>query len=166
MNLSPVQFRDPGLVATVREALALSGLAPHRLELEVTESVLLVASEANVAMLHALRDLGVRIAMDDFGTGYCSLSYLQKFPFDKIKIDRSFVSQLGENPHSTAIVRAVIGLGASLGIVTVAEGVETEAQFAHLRAEGCQEVQGYLFGRPNSAPAIRGLLRREPDLAA
>ena len=166
VNLSPVQFRDPGLVATVREALALSGLAPHRLELEVTESVLLVASEANVAMLHALRDLGVRIAMDDFGTGYCSLSYLQKFPFDKIKIDRSFVSQLGENPHSTAIVRAVIGLGASLGIVTVAEGVETEAQFAHLRAEGCQEVQGYLFGRPDSAPAIRELLRREPDLAA
>ncbi len=166
INLSPVQFRDPGLVATVREALALSGLAPHRLELEVTESVLLAASEANVATLHALRDLGVRIAMDDFGTGYCSLSYLQKFPFDKIKIDRAFVSQLGENPHSTAIVRAVVGLGASLGIVTVAEGVETEAQFAHLRAEGCDEVQGYLFGRPGPAAAARSLTRREPDRAA
>ena len=166
VNLSPVQLRDPGLVATVREALALSGLAPHRLELEVTESVLLAASEANVATLHALRGLGVRIAMDDFGTGYCSLSYLQKFPFDKIKIDRSFVSQIGENPHSTAIVRAVIGLGASLGIVTVAEGVETEAQFAHLRAEGCGEVQGYLFGRPSPASTARGLTRQEPDLAA
>jgi len=166
VNLSPVQFRDPGLVATVREALALSGLAPHRLELEVTESVLLAASEANVATLHALRDLGVRIAMDDFGTGYCSLSYLQKFPFDKIKIDRSFVSRLGENPHSTAIVRAVIGLGASLGIVTVAEGVETEAQFAHLRADGCGEVQGYLFGRPSPAAQAVGLIRREPNLAA
>nr|WP_318284507.1 MULTISPECIES: EAL domain-containing protein [unclassified Methylobacterium] len=166
VNLSPVQFRDPGLVATVREALALSGLAPQRLELEVTESVLLAASEANVATLHALRDLGVRIAMDDFGTGYCSLSYLQKFPFDKIKIDRSFVSRLGEDPHSTAIVRAVIGLGASLGIVTVAEGVETEAQFAHLREEGCGEVQGYLFGRPSPATAARALMQREPDLAA
>ena len=166
VNLSPVQFRDPGLVATVREALALSGLAPHRLELEVTESVLLAASEANVATLHALRDLGVRIAMDDFGTGYCSLSYLQKFPFDKIKIDRSFVSQLGENAHSTAIVRAVIGLGASLGIVTVAEGVETEAQFAHLREEGCEEVQGYLFGRPAPAAQAGALIRRKPDLAA
>lgn len=166
VNLSPVQFRDPGLVATVREALALSGLAPQRLELEVTESVLLAASEANVATLHALRDLGVRIAMDDFGTGYCSLSYLQKFPFDKIKIDRSFVSRLGEDPHSTAIVRAVIGLGASLGIVTVAEGVETEAQFAHLREEGCGEVQGYLFGRPSPAAAARALMQREPDLAA
>ena len=166
VNLSPVQFRDPGLVATVREALALSGLAPHRLELEVTESVLLAASEANVATLHALRDLGVRIAMDDFGTGYCSLSYLQRFPFDKIKIDRSFVSRLGEDPHSTALVRAVIGLGASLGIVTVAEGVETEAQFGHLREEGCAEVQGYLFGRPSPAAAARALMRREPDLAA
>lgn len=166
VNLSPVQFRDPGLVATVREALALSGLAPQRLELEVTESVLLAESEANVATLHALRDLGVRIAMDDFGTGYCSLSYLQKFPFDKIKIDRSFVSRLGEDPHSTAIVRAVIGLGASLGIVTVAEGVETEAQFAHLREEGCGEVQGYLFGRPSPATAARALMQREPDLAA
>ncbi|MEN3208854.1 EAL domain-containing protein [Methylorubrum populi] len=166
VNLSPVQFRDPGLVATVREALALSGLAPQRLELEVTESVLLAASEANVATLHALRQLGVRIAMDDFGTGYCSLSYLQRFPFDTIKIDRSFVNRLGDDPHSTAIVRAVIGLGASLGIVTVAEGVETEAQFAHLRAEGCGEVQGYLFGRPAPAAEARRLIRREPDLAA
>ena len=166
VNLSPVQFRDPGLVATVREALALSGLAPQRLELEVTESVLLAASEANVATLHALRQLGVRIAMDDFGTGYCSLSYLQRFPFDTIKIDRSFVNRLGDDPHSTAIVRAVIGLGASLGIVTVAEGVETEAQFAQLRAEGCGEVQGYLFGRPAPAAEARRLIRREPDLAA
>ena len=166
VNLSPVQFRDPGLVAMVREALTLSGLAPERLELEVTESVLLAASEANVATLHALRDLGVRIAMDDFGTGYSSLSYLQKFPFDTIKIDRSFVMRLGEDLHSTAIVRAVIGLGASLGIVTVAEGVETEDQWALLRAEGCGEAQGYLFGRPVPAPEARRLLRPEPRLAA
>ena len=164
VNLSPVQFRDPGLVAMVREALTLSGLAPQRLELEVTESVLLAASEANVATLHALRDLGVRIAMDDFGTGYSSLSYLQKFPFDTIKIDRSFVARLGEDAHSTAIVRAVIGLGASLGIVTVAEGVETENQWALLRAEGCGEVQGYLFGRPLPAAEARHLI--QPSLAA
>ncbi|CAO4166164.1 EAL domain-containing protein [Methylorubrum populi] len=168
VNLSPVQFRDPGLVTMVGEVLSQSGLAPARLELEVTESVLLAASETNLETLHALRALGVRIAMDDFGTGYSSLSYLQKFPFDKIKIDRSFVQQLGENRHSAAIVQAVIGLGASLGIVTVAEGVETESQFAHLLAEGCDEAQGYLFGRPIPIAEARQLIRpdRRPLLVA
>ncbi|MGX5776705.1 putative bifunctional diguanylate cyclase/phosphodiesterase [Methylorubrum zatmanii] len=161
VNLSPVQFRDPGLVTVVDEALSQTGLAPERLELEVTESVLLAASETNLATLHSLRKLGVRISMDDFGTGYSSLSYLQRFPFDKIKIDRSFVQQLGDSHHSAAIVRAVIGLGASLGIVTVAEGIETEGQFAHLRAEGCDEAQGYLFGHPVPAAEARRLIR--PD---
>ncbi|GJD56754.1 putative bifunctional diguanylate cyclase/phosphodiesterase [Methylobacterium dankookense] len=161
VNLSPIQFRNRDLVRTVAEALEASGLAPQRLELEITESVLLAENEANVATLHALRALGVRIAMDDFGTGYSSLGYLRSFPFDKIKIDRSFISQVGENPHCNAIVRAVAGLGASLGIATTAEGVETAAQFAHLRAEGCSEVQGFLFSRPLTAADARTLLDQD-----
>ncbi|GJE26103.1 putative bifunctional diguanylate cyclase/phosphodiesterase [Methylobacterium organophilum] len=161
VNLSPVQFRDRNLVPLVRQALRDAGLPPARLELEVTESVLLTANEANKATLHALRALGVRIAMDDFGTGYSSLSYLRSFPFDKIKIDRSFVSQIGENAHSRAIVRAMIGLGASLSIPTVAEGVETVAQFEQLRDKGCDEVQGYLFGRPMPAVDARALIADE-----
>jgi EAL domain-containing protein (putative c-di-GMP-specific phosphodiesterase class I) len=108
----------------------------------------------------------VRIAMDDFGTGYSSLGYLRSFPFDKIKIDRSFISQVGENPHCNAIVRAVTGLGASLGIATTAEGVETAAQFAHLQAEGCSEVQGFLFSRPLTAEAARALLAQDGAEAA
>ena len=161
VNLSPIQFRNRDLVRTVAEALEASGLAPQRLELEITESVLLAENEANVSTLHALRGLGVRIAMDDFGTGYSSLGYLRSFPFDKIKIDRSFVSQVGENPHCSAIVRAVAGLGASLGIATTAEGVETAAQFALLRAEGCSEVQGFLFSRPLTAAEARALLDQD-----
>ena len=168
VNLSPAQFRDGSLVRVVRRALDDAGLHPSRLELEVTESVLLAASEANVATLHALRRLGVRIAMDDFGTGYSSLSYLRAFPFDKIKVDRSFVQQIGESDHSEAIVKAVIGLGGSLGIVTVAEGIETAAQFEWLRAEGCDEVQGYWLGRPMPAAEARDLIasRDGPRLAA
>ncbi len=158
VNLSPIQFRKRDLVNSVRSALQASGLTPERLELEITEGVLLAENEANLAMLHELRALGVRIAMDDFGTGYSSLSYLRSFPFDKIKIDRSFVSQIGESAHCTAIVRAVTGLAASLGIVTTAEGVETAAQLAHLRAEGCQEVQGFFFSRPVGAARVRELL--------
>ncbi len=165
VNLSPAQFRDGSLVQVVRRTLDATGLHPSRLELEVTESVLLAASDANVAMLHALRRLGVHIAMDDFGTGYSSLSYLRAFPFDKIKIDRSFVQQVGENAQSAAIVKAVIGLGASLGIVTVAEGIETGAQLEWLREEGCDEVQGYLLGRPMPAAEARGLIA-ERDRAA
>ncbi|MGV7032576.1 putative bifunctional diguanylate cyclase/phosphodiesterase [Methylobacterium symbioticum] len=166
VNLSPVQFRNRELVRTVAEALEAAGLAPQRLELEITESVLLAENDANVATLHALRALGVRIAMDDFGTGYSSLGYLRSFPFDKIKIDRSFISQVGENPHCNAIVRAVTGLGASLGIATTAEGVETAAQFAHLQAEGCSEVQGFLFSRPLTAEAARALLAQDGAEAA
>ncbi|GLS43978.1 GGDEF domain-containing protein [Methylobacterium brachythecii] len=158
VNLSPVQFRNRDLVDTVKQALAESGLAANRLEIEITESVLLAEEAANLAALHALRDLGVRIAMDDFGTGYSSLGYLRSFPFDKIKIDRSFVSQVGVNAHCTAIVRAATGLGASLGIVTTAEGVETASQLAALQAEGCDEVQGFLFSRPVPAEEARSLI--------
>ncbi|OAS20199.1 diguanylate cyclase [Methylobacterium platani] len=158
VNLSPAQFRTPDLAGTVARALAESGLDPARLELEITEQVMLEETVANVAVLRRLRGLGVRIAIDDFGTGYASLSYLQAFPFDKIKIDRSFTAALGREATAVAIVQAVIGLGASLGITTLAEGVETEAQLASLRRSGCAEVQGFLFSRPVPADALRGLL--------
>jgi diguanylate cyclase (GGDEF)-like protein/PAS domain S-box-containing protein len=152
VNISPVQFKQPNLIDAVRRALADSGLEPERLELEVTEGVLLQNTEAAMTTLRQLKDLGVQIAMDDFGTGYSSLSYLQKFPFDKIKIDRSFVSALETRTDADAIVRAVVGLGHSLGIQTCAEGVETVEQLAFLKREGCDEVQGYYFGKPMPAP--------------
>jgi diguanylate cyclase (GGDEF)-like protein/PAS domain S-box-containing protein len=158
VNLSPVQFKNPNLVSTVKEALKASGLPAHRLELEITESVLLQNSEATLAVLHELRGFGVRISLDDFGTGYSSLSYLRSFPFDKIKIDRSFVSELATREDSMAIVRAVTGLGKSLGIVTTAEGVETDAQFDLLRQEGCTQAQGYLFSRPRPAADVENML--------
>jgi diguanylate cyclase (GGDEF)-like protein/PAS domain S-box-containing protein len=158
VNLSPVQFKNPSLVATVKEALKASGLPAHRLELEITESVLLQNSEATLSVLHELRAFGVRISLDDFGTGYSSLSYLRSFPFDKIKIDRSFVSELATREDSMAIVRAVTGLGKSLGIVTTAEGVETDAQFDLLRREGCTQAQGYLFSPPRPAAEVEKML--------
>ncbi|HEY0204919.1 MAG TPA: EAL domain-containing protein [Acetobacteraceae bacterium] len=148
VNLSAVQFRDPLLVQTIQAALAGSGLAAERLELEITESVLLNDSPGTLAMLHALRALGVRVAMDDFGTGYSSLSYLHSFPFDKIKIDRMFICDVLDRVSSGAIVRAIAGLGASLGISTTAEGVETQEQLLRLQLDGCTEAQGYLFSRP------------------
>ncbi len=151
VNLSPVQFRNKGLVQTVSRALANSGLSPRRLELEITESVLLQDNDATVAILHQLRRLGVRIAMDDFGTGYSSLSYLRSFPFDKIKIDQSFVRELSSRADCLAIVQSIASLGASLDMTTVAEGVETEDQYLQIRAAGCTEVQGYYFGRPKPA---------------
>jgi diguanylate cyclase (GGDEF)-like protein len=151
VNLSPVQFRASKLVGTVTSALAQSGLAADRLELEITEGALLDDTTAVIKVLNTLRELGVRISMDDFGTGYSSLSYLQKFPFSKIKIDQSFIRQMEDSSDSGAIVRAVIALGRSLGIKTSAEGVETEAQLQRIRAEGCTEIQGYFTGRPMSA---------------
>jgi diguanylate cyclase (GGDEF)-like protein/PAS domain S-box-containing protein len=160
VNLSPVQFRSRNLVQVVVAALAYSGLSPHRLELEITESVFLAETEANLAILHQLRALGVRISMDDFGTGYSSLSYLRSFPFDKIKIDRSFVKDLIERPDCVAIVRAISGLGRSMNITTTAEGVETIDQLDWLRAEGCNEVQGFLFSPAKPASEIENLLRR------
>jgi diguanylate cyclase (GGDEF)-like protein/PAS domain S-box-containing protein len=158
VNLSPVQFRNPNLVASVKAALADSGLPAHRLELEITESVLLQNSESTCAALHELREHGVRISLDDFGTGYSSLSYLRSFPFDKIKIDRSFVNELGTRDDSMAIVRAVTGLGKSLGMVTTAEGVENAEQLALLRREGCTQAQGYLFSKPRPAAEVERLL--------
>ncbi|NGM32442.1 EAL domain-containing protein [Methylobacterium sp. DB0501] len=158
VNLSPAQFRTPDLVGTVARALAESGLDPARLELEITEQVMLEETVSNVAVLHRLRSLGLRIAIDDFGTGYASLSYLQAFPFDKIKIDRSFTAALGREATAVAIVQAVIGLGAGLGITTLAEGVETEDQLAFLRRSGCAEVQGFLFSRPVPAAELHRLL--------
>jgi len=155
VNLSPLQFRcGASLVRAVTEALASAGLEPSRLELEITESLLLRDTEETVALLHQLRTLGVRIVMDDFGTGYSSLGYLMKFPFDKVKIDQSFVRDLGRREDCNQIVRAVIGLCNGLGITTTAEGVETRDQFDQLVSEGCVEVQGYLFGRPMPAAEV------------
>jgi diguanylate cyclase (GGDEF)-like protein len=147
VNLSPVQFRSRGLVEVVIGALATSGLRPGRLELEITETVLLADTEATLAVLHQLRGLGVRIAMDDFGTGYSSLSYLQTFPFDRIKIDRSFVKGVAEDIGSLNIVRAVAALAKGIGMATTAEGVETQEQLDAVKAEGCTEMQGFLFSR-------------------
>ncbi|WP_321345109.1 EAL domain-containing protein [Breoghania sp.] len=164
INLSPVQFRGNRIVQAVSNALAVSGIEPERVELEITESVLLHDSETNVRSLRALKELGIHIAMDDFGTGYSSLSYLQKFPFDKIKIDQYFVRTLADRPEASAIVRAVTGLGKSLQIATTAEGVETEEQLVHLQKEGCTQVQGYLFSRPLPADQLAGLLDRSFSL--
>jgi diguanylate cyclase (GGDEF)-like protein/PAS domain S-box-containing protein len=158
VNLSPAQFRSRNLVQVVISALAQSGLSPRRLELEITESIFLAETDANLAILHQLRELGVGISMDDFGTGYSSLSYLRSFPFDKIKIDRSFVKDLAQRPDCVAIVRAISGLGRSLNITTTAEGVETEDQLDWLRAEGCNEVQGFLFSAARPAADIARLL--------
>jgi diguanylate cyclase (GGDEF)-like protein len=157
VNLSPVQFNKT-LVLDVISALAKSGLAPSRLELEITETVLMQDTDSAIAMLNQLRDLGVRIAMDDFGTGYSSLGYLRKFPFDKIKIDRSFIADMDEKADSIAIVRAVTGLGATLGISTTAEGVETVEQLRQLRQEGCTEAQGFLISKPRPASELADLL--------
>ena len=150
VNVSPVQFQRPGLEQAVLGALAASGLPPHRLELEITESVLMRDSEAAIACLHRLRAMGVRIALDDFGTGYSSLSYLRRFPFDKIKIDRSFICDL-DNADTAAIVRAIVGIGERLGATITAEGVETARQLEQVRREGCTETQGYLHSRPLAA---------------
>jgi len=158
VNLSAAQFRSRTLVQTVLDALKQSGLDPRRLELEITESVLLHDNEGTLATLHELRSHGIRISMDDFGTGYSSLSYLRSFPFDKIKIDRSFIKDLAHQNDCSAIIKAVAGLGRGLGIVTTAEGVETAEQLDHIRAEGCTEVQGYLFSAPQPAARIRELV--------
>nr|WP_232631281.1 EAL domain-containing protein [Methylobacterium sp. Leaf118] len=158
VNVSPIQLRHRGFAQSVVAALGESGLAAERLELEITESVLLDDTEANLETLHTLRRLGVRISMDDFGTGYSSISYLRRFPFDKIKIDRSFVRDCAGSRDAGAIIRAIVGLGASLGITTLVEGVETEPQLATVRAEGAQEVQGYLFSPPRPFAEIAAML--------
>jgi predicted signal transduction protein with EAL and GGDEF domain len=162
VNLSPVQFRHGDLPGVVHAVLLETGLAPNRLELEITEGVLIGDFSRAVSILRRLKALGVRIAMDDFGTGYSSLSYLQSFPFDKIKIDQAFISNLDRNVQSTAIIRAVIGLGHGLSLPVSAEGVETEEQMKFLMRESCDEVQGFLFGRPQPIEAYAALVGREP----
>ena len=151
VNVSAVQFRMPNLPNIVRSALLSSGLAPHRLELEITESVLIKHREVTLAALHTIKAMGVRIVMDDFGTGYSSLSNLQSFPFDKLKIDRSFVSSMPDDQAARSILRAIVGLGKSLDLPVVAEAVETEAQRLMVMEEGCPQAQGYLFGEPQQA---------------
>jgi predicted signal transduction protein with EAL and GGDEF domain len=158
VNVSPVQFRNHTLALHVAGVLANSGLAAHRLELEITEAVLIRDDEAALAILHQLRAIGVRIALDDFGTGYSSLSYLQRFPFDKIKIDRCFVSDIAEADGSRSIVQAVVNIAASRDMTTTAEGVETESQRDLLGALGCTEMQGFLFSKAVPAADVRRLL--------
>jgi diguanylate cyclase (GGDEF)-like protein len=160
VNLSPAQFKARDLVSQVISALAESGLPGNRLELEITESLLLAETELTLQTLHKLRDLGVRVSMDDFGTGYSSLSYLRSFPFDKIKIDRSFVADLASHADNQAIVGAVISLGDSLGMATTVEGVETDEELSIIRAHGCQEVQGFLFSPPVSAIGATQLIAK------
>jgi EAL domain-containing protein (putative c-di-GMP-specific phosphodiesterase class I) len=150
VNLSAAQFRDHALVAGVVSALAASGLDPRRLELEITESILLENSDCVVDALHRLRALGVRVVLDDFGTGYSSLSYLRRFPFDKIKIDRSFIQSVAE-PGTAAIVRAIVELSRQLGGAVTAEGIETVDQFERIAALGCNEAQGFLIGKPEAS---------------
>jgi diguanylate cyclase (GGDEF)-like protein len=159
VNVSSIQFRKPGLANTLMQALATNGLEPGRLEIEITESIFLDSSEETLAALHSLRALGIKIALDDFGTGYSSLSYLQSFPFDKIKIDRSFIQELLNRPGASAIVHAIIDLAHALGMETTAEGVEESAQLAQLRLHGCSSVQGFLFSRPVDATAALGLAK-------
>ena len=161
VNLSPAQFKMRNLSQTVISALAQSSMPASRLELEITESVLLVDNAATLETLHQLRNLGVRISMDDFGTGYSSLSYLRSFPFDKIKIDQSFVRNLATNSDSQAIVRAVTGLGNSLGMRTTGEGVETQEECDYLKLQGCTEAQGYFFGKPKPVSEVLNLLSRQ-----
>ena len=167
VNLSAAHFRSEAVIATVAAALEESGLRPDRLEIEITESMMIENSERALAILHQLRNLGARISMDDFGIGYSSLGYLRNFRFDKIKIDQSFVRELATRPDSIAIIRAVTSLCGSLGMTTTAEGVETDEQLAALVAENCTEAQGYLFSRPLPASEIPDLLvSLSPDLAA
>ncbi|MGC6386876.1 EAL domain-containing protein [Ewingella sp. S1.OA.A_B6] len=159
VNLSPVQFKNSSLLSVIETALTESGLAPHRLEVEITESVLLDNNHSNVSMLEKIKALGVRIALDDFGTGYSSLSYLRSFPFDKIKIDKSFINDMHESREALAIIRAITGMSRSLDIQITAEGVETGEQFRRLKEEGCSLFQGYFFGRPQpSETRLTGFL--------
>jgi EAL domain-containing protein (putative c-di-GMP-specific phosphodiesterase class I) len=156
VNLSPAQFRREGaIVEEVRSALAASGLSPRRLELEITESLLMSHTDEVLVALHSLHALGVRIAMDDFGTGYSSLAYLWRFPFDKLKIDRAFTQGLGSDGKVDAIVQSIVSLAHSLAIRVNAEGVETDAQHQALCLHGCDELQGFLFGRPMPAERLQ-----------
>jgi diguanylate cyclase (GGDEF)-like protein/PAS domain S-box-containing protein len=163
VNVSPIQFRDRSLALRVAAILAETGLSPHRLELEITETVLLQDSDDNLRSLRDLRRLGLRIALDDFGTGYSSLGYLRRFPFDKIKIDRSFIGDVADRPEAMALVRAIIGLGHSINMRITAEGVESQEQLESITAEGCDEAQGFLISKPVGPRQARGLIARISD---
>jgi EAL domain-containing protein (putative c-di-GMP-specific phosphodiesterase class I) len=166
VNVSPVQLKCPTLALKIASALAASGLPANRLELEITEAVLIRDDEAALAILHQLRAIGIRIALDDFGTGYSSLSYLKRFPFDKIKIDRCFISDVAEAGGSSAIVQAVVNIAASCNMTTTAEGVETLAQKGMLRTLGCTEMQGYLFSAAKPGPEVRKLFGARATMTA
>jgi EAL domain-containing protein (putative c-di-GMP-specific phosphodiesterase class I) len=161
VNLSPAQLKSRNLVQVVVSALASSGMAANRLQLEITETVLMQNTFTTLATLHELRKLGVQIAMDDFGTGYSSLAYLRSFPFDKIKIDRSFIQDLANGAEPYAIVRAVTGLANNLSIISTAEGVETQQQMDTLQNVGCTEMQGYFFSQARPASEVADLFLPE-----
>ena len=154
VNLSPAQLKQSNLLDVLKSALKDSGLDPKRLELEITETVLVEKNQGNLAMLHEIKNLGISINLDDFGIGYSSMRYLQMFPFDKIKIDKSFIQSMTTHSDSAAIVCAITGLGRGLDVETTAEGVETAEQLAFLRTAGCQLAQGYLFSRPVPLSAL------------
>jgi diguanylate cyclase (GGDEF)-like protein len=167
VNVSPRQLRDPGFIVTLVSALTQAGLAPERLELEVTETVFLELTNATQKILHQIQSLGVMLAMDDFGTGYSSLGYLRRAEFDTLKIDRSFVQSISaDDPESTAIIRAVVALAGSLGMKTVAEGVSTEEQLQLVRSLGCDKIQGYIFSRPVTGATVKAMLGQARKLAA
>jgi diguanylate cyclase (GGDEF)-like protein len=166
VNLSPAQLNNRNLVSMIKAALTDSGMSPHKLQLEITETVLLQNTFTTLATLHELRKMGVQIALDDFGTGYSSLSYLRSFPFDKIKIDRSFIQDLSNGAEPLAIVNAVAGLAKCLNMTSTAEGVETQQQMETLQSIGCTEMQGYLFSRPKPASEIRQFFTRSSDSKA
>jgi EAL domain-containing protein (putative c-di-GMP-specific phosphodiesterase class I) len=161
VNISPKQFSSPVLSNSIVQALAVSGLPPQRLELEITESIFIANIERTLGTLHGLRSLGVRISLDDFGTGYSSLSYLRSFPFDKLKIDQSFVRDLGEQGNAHAIIRAITTLADALGMETIAEGVEDSAQAEILRREGCRQIQGFLMSKPVAGSDVHALIARQ-----
>jgi EAL domain-containing protein (putative c-di-GMP-specific phosphodiesterase class I) len=160
VNLSPLQFAGGTLMEDVTMCLREAALDPRRLELEITETAMLLETDATVSILHQFRGLGIAVAMDDFGTGYSSLSYLHRFPFDRVKIDRSFVANLGITPESAAIIGAVTHMCTSLDMATTGEGVETESQLAALAAIGCREAQGYYFSPPVAAGAVAAIIAR------
>jgi EAL domain-containing protein (putative c-di-GMP-specific phosphodiesterase class I) len=162
VNVSPVQAMSQDLYGIAQAALQRSGLPPKRLQLEITESIFLNETQATMGVLHALRGLGLRIALDDFGTGYSSLAYLRRFPFDTLKIDRSFVRELMSRRDARAIVKMITGLASTLNMKTVAEGVEQAAQASVLRRYGCDAMQGYLVSPPLPAGQVAGFLARWP----
>ena len=161
VNVSVQQFRQKGqLIRTLRDALALSGMEPRHFTVEVTESMIMEDANQNIATLHEIKDMGVKLSVDDFGTGYSSLSYLKRFPLDELKIDRSFLVELGSDPDDAAIVTAIIAMAHSLGLRVVAEGVETRTQLSFLNKKGCDQCQGYLFSKPIGAEELTALMQK------